>query len=84
MAETRKIVMRPPTWALIAVAVVLIGVALVYFTTSATNLPAVFPGHEAGVTKTHTKHGLVMLGLAALALLGAWFTTAPQKVGTED
>jgi hypothetical protein len=77
MASDRKIVMRPVTWALIALAVVLVGVAIVYFTTSATHLPGFFPGHQAGSTKTHTKHGLAMLGLAALALVGAWFTTSP-------
>ena len=77
MADTRKIVMRPLTWVLIAAGVVALGVAAVYVTTSATHLPAFFPGHQAGVTKTHTKHGLVMLGLAVAAFLGAWFTTAP-------
>ena len=77
VAETRKVVMRPLTWVLIAVGVVALGVGAVYFTTSAAHLPAFFPGHQAGVTKTHTKHGLVMLGLAIVAFLGAWFTTAP-------
>jgi hypothetical protein len=27
----------------------------------------------------HLKHGLAFLGLAAVALVGAWFTTAPGK-----
>jgi hypothetical protein len=71
--------MRPATWALIALAVVLIIVAVVYFTTTAGNLPSFFPGHQAGSAHKHTKHGLVFLGLAVLALIGAWFTTAPAK-----
>ncbi len=82
MAGERKIVMRPLTWALIALAVVLVVVAIVYFTTTAANLPAFFPGHQAGDSKTHTKHGLAMLGLAVLALIGAWFTTSPDKSST--
>jgi hypothetical protein len=79
VAERPKIVMRPLTWVLIAVGVVFIVAAFVYFTTTATNLPGFFPGHQAGSTKTHTKHGLVMLGLAAMAFIGAWFTTSPDR-----
>jgi len=78
VATERKIVMRPLTWVLIALAVVFVIAAVVYFTTTATHLPAFFPGHQSGSTKKHTKHGLVMLGLAVVALIGAWFTTAPR------
>jgi hypothetical protein len=78
MPAERKIVMRPLTWVLIALAVVFVIAAVVYFTTTATHLPSFVPGHQAGSTKTHTKHGLVMLGLAVVALIGAWFTTAPR------
>jgi cytochrome b561 len=79
VANQRKIVMRPLTWALIALAVVFIVVAVVYFTTTATNLPGFFPGHQAGSAKTHAKHGLAVLGLAAVSLLGAWMTSSPDK-----
>ncbi len=79
MAAQRRLVMRPATWLLIGLAVVLIAVAVVYFTTTATNLPAFFPGHQSGLTKTHYKHGLIFLGFAALALIGAWFTTGPDQ-----
>jgi amino acid permease len=79
VAGERKIVMRPLTWVLLALAVGFVILALVYFTTTATNLPSFFPGHQPGVTKTHTKHGVAMLGFAVLALVGAWFTTAPAR-----
>jgi hypothetical protein len=79
MAESRKIVMRPLTWGLIALGVVFVGLAIMYFATSAANLPSFVPGHQTGVTKTHTKHGLLMLGLAAVSFLGAWFTTSPSR-----
>ena len=79
MANQPKIVMRPLTWALIALAVVFIVLAIVYFTTSASDLPGFVPGHQAGSTKVHTKHGLAMLGLAALSLIGAWMTSSPDK-----
>jgi hypothetical protein len=48
----------------------------VYFTRTADALPSFLPGHEAGVTRHHTKHGIAMLGLAVLTWIGAWFSTA--------
>ena len=49
--------------------VVLLIVAGVYFLLPADQLPAFFPGHEAGVTHVHTKHGIVA-GVAGVVLLG--------------
>jgi hypothetical protein len=53
--------------------VVLLVVAAVYFLVPADQLPGFFPGHEAGVTRLHAKHGVVA-GVAGLALLagGIW------------
>ena len=50
--------------------VVLLIVAAVYFMVPADQLPSFFPGHEAGVTHMHTKHGIVA-GVAGLVLLAA-------------
>jgi hypothetical protein len=50
--------------------VVLLIVAAVYFLMPADQLPSFFPGHEAGVTRMHTKHGVVA-GVAGLVLLAA-------------
>ena len=74
--------MRPLTWLLIAVAIVFVVIAVVYFVTAANQLPSFFPGHTAHATKHHTKHGLAALGVAVLALIGAWFTTAPARATT--
>jgi hypothetical protein len=53
--------------------VVLLVVAAVYFLVPADQLPGFFPGHEAGVTRVHYKHGIVS-GVAGVVLLaaGAW------------
>ena len=53
--------------------VVLLVVAAVYFLMPADQLPGFFPGHEAGVTRMHYKHGAVS-GVAGLVLLalGMW------------
>jgi drug/metabolite transporter (DMT)-like permease len=53
--------------------VVLLIVAGVYFLVPADQLPGFFPGHEAGVTHMHTKHGIVaaVVGVVLLAA-GVW------------
>jgi hypothetical protein len=50
--------------------VVLLIVAAVYFMMPADQLPGFFPGHEAGVTRVHAKHGIVA-AVAGLVLLAA-------------
>jgi hypothetical protein len=59
--------------ALTLLGVVLLVVAAVYFLVPADQLPGFFPGHEAGVTRVHYKHGIVS-GVAGVVLLaaGAW------------
>jgi amino acid permease len=71
--------MRPLTWLLIAVAVVFLVLAVVYFVTPANQLPSVLPGHTAHASRHHTKHGVAALAVAVVALIGAWFTTAPGR-----
>ncbi|MFN2608913.1 MAG: hypothetical protein ABR511_13665 [Acidimicrobiales bacterium] len=63
-------------------AVACVALAVMYFTTSASSLPSVAPGHDAASTRHHVKHGIAMLGLAVLALVGAWFTTGPSDART--
>jgi hypothetical protein len=50
--------------------VVLLVVAAVYFLLPADQLPGFFPGHQAGVSRMHTKHGIVS-GVLGLVLIGA-------------
>ena len=50
--------------------VVLLIVAAVDFLLPADQLPSFMPGHEAGVTRMHTKHGIVA-GVAGVVLLVA-------------
>jgi hypothetical protein len=64
--------------------VVLIVIAVVYFTKTAHQLPAFFPGHEASKAGTHhhhTKHGILALVLGVLALIGAWMTAGRKSTG---
>ncbi len=50
--------------------VVLLVIAAVYFLVPADQLPSFFPGHEAGVTRVHYRHGIVA-GVVGLLLLAA-------------
>ncbi len=50
--------------------VVLLVIAVIYFLVPADQLPAFLPGHEAGVTRVHYKHGIVS-GVAGAVLLAA-------------
>ena len=49
---------------------VLLVIAAVYFLLPADQLPGFFPGHEAGVTRMHYKHGIVS-GVVGIVLLAA-------------
>ena len=53
--------------------VVLLIIAAVYVMVPADQLPGIFPGHEAGVSRVHVKHGAVsgVLGLVLIAA-GVW------------
>jgi amino acid permease len=59
--------------------VLLLGISVVYFITPANNLPSFFPGHEAGLMKTHMKHGIgsLILGLGCFVLV--WFQTGKKS-----
>ena len=53
--------------------VILLVVAAVYFLVPADQLPGFFPGHEAGVTQVHAKHGIAAAVAGVVLLIaGAW------------
>ena len=56
-----------------ALGVVLLIVASMYFLVPADQLPGFLPGHEAGLTRMHVKHGVVsgVVGIALIAA-GSW------------
>jgi len=68
-------------WAILAIVVgiVLIAIAIVYWAEPAKSLPSFFPGHQAGSSHHHTKHGIAafLVGLACLAF--AWFNTGGPR-----
>jgi hypothetical protein len=65
--------------AAIAVGIVLVIIAIVYFAEPAKSLPGFFPGHQAGSGHHHTKHGIAALLLGIGAFVFAWFQTGPRE-----
>ncbi len=60
--------------------IILLVVAAIYFTQSASSLPAFFPGHvTTPTTQLHYKHGLAALLLALGAFVFAWFSSGPSS-----
>src|SRR4029079_15697055 len=66
-------------WLAVVLGIVLIVIAVIYWVEPAGSLPSFFPGHEAGSSHHHVKHGIAafLVGLACLAF--AWFNTGPKK-----
>jgi uncharacterized RDD family membrane protein YckC len=58
--------------------IVLLAVAVLYFVDPAKSLPSFFPGHQAGSTHHHVKHGIAALVVALAAFVFAWFQTGPS------
>ncbi len=59
--------------------IALIALAILYFSQPADSLPAFVPGHEAGSSHHHVKHGIAALILGVGAFTLAWFHTGPRR-----
>ena len=57
--------------------VILIVIAIVYWVATASSLPSFFPGHQAGSSTHHFKHGLAAFLLGLACFVFAWFQTGP-------
>ncbi len=57
--------------------VLLIIIAIVYWVSTANGLPSFFPGHQAGSSTHHVKHGIAAFLLGLASFVFAWFQTGP-------
>jgi UDP-N-acetylmuramyl pentapeptide phosphotransferase/UDP-N-acetylglucosamine-1-phosphate transferase len=66
----------------VVLGIALVVIAVVYWIEPARSLPSFFPGHQAGSSHHHTKHGIAsfLVGLACFAF--AWFNTGPKRSRT--
>ena len=74
MTATRRALI----YASIAIGIVLIVVAVIYWIDTAASLPSFFPGHQAGSSTHHVKHGIAALVVGLGCLVFAWFATGPS------
>jgi hypothetical protein len=71
-----------PVWVTVLFAVLgilLILMAVVYFSRTAGHLPSYFPGHLARSSHRHTKHGIAALILGIAALAAAWLSSGRKR-----
>jgi uncharacterized membrane protein HdeD (DUF308 family) len=61
------------------VGVILIVIGIIYFVEPASSLPGFFPGHQAGSSHHHVKHGIAALLVGVACLVFAWFRTGPRR-----
>jgi hypothetical protein len=59
----------------VIVGLALLVIAVIYFVDSASALPSFFPGHAAGSSHHHIKHGIAAAVLGVGCLIFAWFQT---------
>jgi len=65
--------------AAVVLGIVLIVIAIVYWAEPAKSLPGFFPGHEAGSSHHHVKHGIAAFLLGVACLVFAWFRSGPRR-----
>jgi len=69
---------------LVVIGILLLGLAIYYWATPAKSLPHWLPGYEAGVSRTHLKHGLAAAILAVGCGVLAWFTSGKPTTSPEN
>lgn len=74
MTKHRKLILPA-----IAAGVLLVAIAIVYFVEPASSLPSFFPGHQAGSSHHHAKHGIAALVVGLLCFVFAWFQSGPSE-----
>jgi hypothetical protein len=74
MTKTRQLIIPA-----VLLGIVLIVIAIIYWTQTAADLPSFFPGHKAGSSTTHVKHGIAAFLLGLACLVFAWFQTGPRR-----
>jgi hypothetical protein len=71
----------------IALGILFLAIAIVYWVDSASSLPSFFPGHESGSSHHHVKHGIAAAVVALGCFVFAWFqsggpTASRERPGT--
>jgi hypothetical protein len=68
----------------IVLGVLFTALAILYFVDSASSLPSFIPGHEAGSSHHHIKHGIAALVVSLGCFVFAWFQSGPNSQRRES
>ena len=63
----------------IVLGIILVIIAVVYWAEPAGSLPSFFPGHTAGSSHHHVKHGIAAFLLGIACFVFAWFKSGPKR-----
>jgi hypothetical protein len=63
----------------VVLGIVFLAIAVIYLVEPAGSLPSFFPGHEAGSSHRHTKHGIAAFVVALGCFVFAWFQSGPVE-----
>jgi hypothetical protein len=66
----------------IVLGIILVIIAVVYWAEPASSLPSFFPGHAAGSSHHHVKHGIAAFLLGIACFVFAWFKSGPKRTST--
>jgi amino acid transporter len=67
----------------IALGILFLVIAIVYWVDTASSLPSFFPGHESGSSHHHVKHGIAAAVVALGCFVFAWFQSGGERVRTQ-
>jgi hypothetical protein len=63
----------------VVLAIAFFALAVLYWAEPARSLPSIVPGHEAGSSHHHIKHGIAAFVVSLGCLIFAWFQTGPSS-----
>ena len=67
----------------VAIGLLLVALAVLYWAEPAHSLPSFIPGHKAGSDHHHVKHGIASFLVGVACLVFAWFQTGPSGSGRQ-
>jgi uncharacterized membrane-anchored protein YitT (DUF2179 family) len=65
--------------AAVILGIILVIVGIVYWIEPASSLPGFFPGHDAGSSEHHIKHGIAAFVVGLALFVFAWFSLGKKK-----
>jgi hypothetical protein len=75
---------KPLVIVAVILGILLLVASVIYFIEPASSLPAFFPGHTAGMSAHHYKHGIGALLLGLACFVFAWFQSGKKSSSAKE